>query len=722
MALDLQIAKRENTASLRDKFIEQPCNILNHNLLKGKAFNSAMNYIPTARIKMWKPKDETMMNKENTDKFAYCYIDNDADNKNQDALMQGPDACSRSNDVLFNNQFVVDVFSDNAVENTRKMPYKKCVLKIEKDQVNVDSLQRFWDSVGSQDCDQLYYPLQEKNQEYVGDLDSLVNDVKANEAELNMRESESRALYSKIADMETLLRNCSQNKTAIATHLEDRQTKLNGIRNKYATNETVCVRTIDDQTNTKNTCEAALKNTRTALSQLLSELKRGQELYNEASSKLRINTDAYNLMVATFNARNAEYIKLVGQYQELLPMWIKCNEVQPKCVTDLANATTDKNKLQSQFDALTQQLSTCLQQLDACTTDLKVCDTAKAQNLILRNDTKDLYFVCNTDRDGMKRSIAELEATKLEQEKTIRLLELLPCCSNCDPERAQASGLKNEIEEIMKWCKIYTDRNTVYAAGVIKTNADNILKSAADANNCNSISMNSLVSQSQLYGSQFPTLVPKQEEKPVISATSFTHVYGMIAEGFRYMPAEQIFASQLYSGVPNNPVKGKQWWSADSPATFTDTNSNISLYGKTLTFKGVQGIAVSDRTPYDMTINEITAASYNTIIPSGTFVTSYTPIAYTYFSDTPVPVKQAAYGCVDPSAYDKSMSIYYHVMYTYQTGNQYEGISPLSFDSADKKVLNTIGTSQRGVSTATYKVNNCSTAFFSGNTAVYLTE
>ena len=142
------------------------------------------NILDAGRIKRYKPKDRTAMDKNK----EYCFIYDDPISDLQDTMMLGED-CAITNPQFANNPMISNVFVDTKQDNVYKLPYRKCVLEIDKKNVNRDNLVKFYKfHTGKMTCDDkilaIINKLDKITKEYV-DLYERYRTLKKQNIELN---------------------------------------------------------------------------------------------------------------------------------------------------------------------------------------------------------------------------------------------------------------------------------------------------------------------------------------------------------------------------------------------------------------------------------------------------------------------------------------------------------------------------------------------------------
>lgn len=124
-----------------------------------KIYVNMRNVLEAGRIKKFKPKDRTTLDNKNKE---YCFIYDDPIADLQDKMMINKE-CNIHNVLFKDNPMISDVFVDNKQDNVYKLPYRKCVLEIDKKNVNRENLVTFYKHHdGNMSCDDKIFSLIQK--------------------------------------------------------------------------------------------------------------------------------------------------------------------------------------------------------------------------------------------------------------------------------------------------------------------------------------------------------------------------------------------------------------------------------------------------------------------------------------------------------------------------------------------------------------------------------
>lgn len=209
------VVKPEVNSVLRNEYGDESCSILNDNELTGNAKMMAKQYIETNRIKTWKPLNESNESDSISDTKAFCYVNNDLDNNAKDYILSNR-SCNIKEDVFNKTSFITNVYEDNKPDKTNQVAVNKCVIEIDKNKLNTQSLQNFWDNVGSSDCIQLNKSILELNEFLKSKskktqdlLKNLEQQIKDQNLEIDKQNNEILSLTKKENNLEQLIKEKS---------------------------------------------------------------------------------------------------------------------------------------------------------------------------------------------------------------------------------------------------------------------------------------------------------------------------------------------------------------------------------------------------------------------------------------------------------------------------------------------------------------------------------
>jgi hypothetical protein len=448
--------------NLKTQFIEEPCTILDDGLLRGNAFSAAMGYIPTARIKKWKPKDSTRVTDE--DKFEYCYIDNDPQNNAQDRFMIGKECSLTNNRVFANMDFVNNAFEDNVVDNTRKMPFKKCVIKLDRSQINNRTLHNFWNTMDRVDCDQLFYPIQEENAKLsidIKDRKSVLSVLRSQIKEKQLIINQGNNEINKIAFD---LKECKNHQAAIYSEVQKAIDDRDKWKKDYANAVKRCDIKLQNMTDILNNCKTQLathtngyNTTKNAFDKLLIE-------HRQLNNMFEVTNNAYENLKAQHAFLMKSFNDLQEKHRDLLPLWRACRDELPVCQRNLANCNNQTAQLNSQKNTYTTNLRQCYAELDVCRNSVRECDIVRVR---LTGELKELMnrsFECTNTLRTCNQDVAAKKITTRDLAEIIKSLQISrPVCSE---EQGVLAALQSEMNTHLRICSTNANTTSLYQRGI----------------------------------------------------------------------------------------------------------------------------------------------------------------------------------------------------------------------------------------------------------------
>lgn len=148
-------------------FKEDPCSILMGEELNSKAYKTAVAFVPSMRMKVWKPKEGGRDGGEGEGSNEFCYMETDK--------YSYPTRGVCSADALFDGKvpFIKSAFFDNKLEKTKTFPEDKCVFEIDRTKMTDAALNTFWTKINDLECTGQFVEYQKSNLTLTRELRSL---------------------------------------------------------------------------------------------------------------------------------------------------------------------------------------------------------------------------------------------------------------------------------------------------------------------------------------------------------------------------------------------------------------------------------------------------------------------------------------------------------------------------------------------------------------------
>ena len=124
-------------------FKEDPCEILMGSNLDNKAYATSVAFVPSMRMKTWKPGKNAGDNVNGT----FCYMDT------QDSGgFPSKQSCTDGTVFGYNVPFIKRSFFYNKLDSTDTFPTEKCIFELDDSKVTDKNLNPFWHKINELDC------------------------------------------------------------------------------------------------------------------------------------------------------------------------------------------------------------------------------------------------------------------------------------------------------------------------------------------------------------------------------------------------------------------------------------------------------------------------------------------------------------------------------------------------------------------------------------------
>lgn len=450
MAADLSFTNPELN-HVRNQYSQESCKMLYSQTLSDKAFVTATGFIPTQRIKKWKPN--RLIDTEN----SYCFIDNDADNAKQDNLMKSL-TCSKDDPIFAQSDFITNVFVDNSPDNTQNFPFNKCVIEIDPKKVTEDKLNVFWSRISDAECDALFSDIRKENK----NIEDYLNDLK----------NKYNIARNKIADLDQYISNSQRDESILKTDINDINTKnalispnITTFNNHINDLTSSIIALLDNHKSVANNLELQATDCQNAVYSLSNQNKTLEESISNITKQItRIRTE-YNIMRNAFENLTKQKESLDKDSALLLIEIQKKKDALKQCESNRHKCNEERTTYKVLEEQLIKQINDLKVNLQTCTTELNTC-TIDRNNLALELESKKQYV---SDRTSWLKSLMEVEsecANKLKYKET-QSHQLQIIIDNWRRDRRDCSdlirkiaSLEEDIRGILVWCRL-ASRNSL---------------------------------------------------------------------------------------------------------------------------------------------------------------------------------------------------------------------------------------------------------------------
>ena len=469
------------------------------------AYSTGTTFVPTMRIKKWKPKDVGKLVKGR----EYCYMDT------SDSWFSGEQSCTP--DLFEGQELVADVFTDNRQDLTRSYPTNKCVIAVDKEKATDENLNRFWDRVGEIECQSQFAWAQNSNaflksentrltgvlQEKKGEIETLKKTIKQKEQDIAGRNQTVTELDSDIA--ETRVRN-QQLSDAIRTT----KAALEEGTNEFSVVRTTCERTKTDLSDVIATLDNSIRDTTLLLSNIQGSNAILKTQYDKLLVAYTTDTAGYsNVYIQNSNLQIAN--ATLEAANRKLVQDLDTTRTNIKTKTDALNSCVQERKVQdARGTELQNQLNVCTSALATCQTNLKACSDTRSQLQITYSNVYSGYIKCN---DILTQCIAhqnDLIAQSNQLDYNIK--EWMRTHFICGSQVAALEASNVALTAQHKLCRVqdvtvYDQMKVTALSTVAQTTGDQLTACVADTNSI---------------FTSLPQRVPPAEIKPMKPSTLVT--------------------------------------------------------------------------------------------------------------------------------------------------------------------------------------------------------
>jgi hypothetical protein len=432
-----------------DNFAETQCSILEGSNLASNAMYASLSFLPTMRIKEWKPTNTEGLDSNMT----YCYVDNDSNSGINDFLFSAK-SCT---DSIFNNgiSFINKTFTNNQQDRNKSMPSQKCVLEIDPSKVNDSQLNNFWTAVQDDECDGLFAPIQASNIAMKKRITVLDHDIdKLNKLKVGYG-TEIKRNIEIISANKSIIAKASDAFTEILEKVRLNNVFINNLIQTYEDKVAVCTDEKKTLTNQYNACTFSLSNTTAAYISDSNNYSKSNTQFEKDLTKYKSDlfalsniieqnkllVERYDELITDCNATNAKLYKCGLDYES-------CTGILNTCTTNDRIAVDTDVKTLTYWTACKSNLTTCSQNLVVCTSN--EVDLTKKVDTITKS-----YQVCSSNLEScLNTKYADHQSeVKLDTDDK-QWIKTHYSCAEYPP---QIAAKKTAIDVILSWCKFPMD-------------------------------------------------------------------------------------------------------------------------------------------------------------------------------------------------------------------------------------------------------------------------
>lgn len=418
-----------------NSFNEQPCDILKGTDLSNDAYYTSTAFIPTMRLKEWKPVDRSRMKADR----SYCYIDQD----------------EKCDDYKEHAPFITSVFQDAAQDITRSMPTKKCVIEIDPATITNDNLDTYWKNMGKTECGGVVLKLQKENANLQEKIENVANVI----SDLELSKTNNTATTSKNNEvLGHLGRAIDETKASIErvnSEIETKRQLYSNLEANMSTSAASCRQTLGELNTNLGKCVTELRYWTGEYNNSKKSYATLNPLYQTQQVMYNTNDMALQNMISQYDNLVDKHDKLVLRYNILNDNNVQCNDGLAACTTSYR--TCSNNDVQAVNNGALKYgiWNSCMASAATCSNDNTRCLTENIRLTPINTETIQSYQVCMNQYEKCQDSLTKDKVTSAGLKANID--EWLKTHVECNRFIPLIDGVKESIKAIMIWCKLPMD-------------------------------------------------------------------------------------------------------------------------------------------------------------------------------------------------------------------------------------------------------------------------
>ena len=458
---------------------ETSCSVLQEDSISDSAKSTAMSYIPTLRIKEWKP---IQGQSEMKDGKQYCFFDNDSSKDGINNL--GPNSCSTLSNPFQGIPFITNVFSDDKQDVTSSMPSKKCVIEIDPSHVNTDTLNKFWDQLATSECADLFSVINHQNAGTQSDIDILSADISKLEQLQSDNVNHLAILATKIGEMTQIKSDKTNELSTDRSSLAKVTLEKDVLSKKWDTTYNACTTKLNDYSVSLSNCASNLTSFTTSLQHATALLSTSNPIFEKQQVQYSTNLlafsnihEQYTYLQKENSVLNANIDSVNLKLQQCSASFVSCKSMLESCINQDDLVKSDTVIAIRYWNVCKAELSTCTNSLHQCEINLPIVQS----NM---NTAIGHFESCESSLTNCQGSNSEFIIQKTTLSNNIDAW--MGSHFNCTPCNVTIDGLKTTIADIMTWCKFPLKTAADLKAKAIDVQQANVAAAQAQLQACES--------------------------------------------------------------------------------------------------------------------------------------------------------------------------------------------------------------------------------------------
>ena len=450
---------------VRSQYSESPCDVLYDQNLDGKPFATATGFIPTLRIKNWKPASQQQKLDKNS-ASTYCYIDNDSSNHKQDIIM-GNTKCDKSDPLFSQTPFIKSVFSDNKQDNSQNFSFKKCIIEVDNNpsKLSLSNLNTFWTNVEKAECDALFAPVRAENAKIHMEMRQLLEKFDNLRISVYDIEIEISNLNQDIADLNAAISTMNSKIRFITSSNDDLTAELTSLTQQW-TNMGNDFRLEKQKLDGLNaTCQSDTQQALNDIQSLKEKISANTKIYKKLSQQLAELSANFDTLTRMRDSLYTQKKQLMKDVDELTSVYSSCMTKLASCKDQLSRCIALRKQIRAQIPIDQAKLDACMSSLFDCTAKKKQLQVELERALERLRISEALTASLLSQRDSCQIIVSQKQNTSDELQYII---------DNWKTQKYDCSGYLSEIERlkaqiawILSWCTNQSQIAAQFAQNII---------------------------------------------------------------------------------------------------------------------------------------------------------------------------------------------------------------------------------------------------------------
>jgi hypothetical protein len=430
-----------------------------------------MNYIPTMRIKEWKPfgiNSRSIMQSNR----SYCYIDNDSNHNIQDLMMRSDKKCSDpTNPLRASAPFITNMFENDRVDLAHSFPFNKCIIELDNTKINNDTLRSFYEVAEGMTCDGTFSEYHRSNVRLeasnviLGAHIAASNSIKSANAAIIERNTSILAKQQfDLAKLQEQIRHMTAENLMLAN-------TSNALAKEITSSVNGCAREIIALTAAKTTCVASNQTYSRMFEEIQVNFNLCNDIYKKKKVKYEVDQIGLSNLVDQEIFLRESIVRLNTDIEDTWNKQVQCSAQSNTCMTLKMACNKKYTETVAKIKSLKSNIEICNIDINRYYSSNDLCGEERARKEALREKTVLIYQecakaldICQESLEAIKSKNAFMVSNTWEWDRTHLECAYEPYIANSNAE----------IEEILRWCKLDVDKAVKYENAYLTSHQDMI--------------------------------------------------------------------------------------------------------------------------------------------------------------------------------------------------------------------------------------------------------